>query len=94
MSRNENQRRLRFARWPGLLVLVLAVGGAGCGVGAPTSAPPSVFRVIITPDSATITMGGSTQLTAVALDAEGIPLSRAISWSSSDGAVASVNNTG
>lgn len=57
--------------------------------------PPAVASVSISPSSASLTVGGSVQLQAAILGANGQPLSgRALSWRSSDEAVAKVDASG
>jgi len=57
--------------------------------------PPPVASIDISPKSANITVGTTVQLTATPLDASGNPLTgRAITWSSSNRQVATVNADG
>lgn len=57
--------------------------------------PPAVASVVMTPTTATVVMGNTTQLTAVARDANNnILTNRAITWSSSAAAVATVSAQG
>jgi len=54
-----------------------------------------VASVIVTPSSATVTVGGTQQLFATIKDVNGNPLGgRAIAWVSSNTGVASVNGAG
>ncbi|NOT09570.1 MAG: Ig-like domain-containing protein, partial [Gemmatimonadales bacterium] len=74
---------------------VLAV--TGCGSSSPTPPPPTVTvaTVEVTPPSAGLGVPGSVQLSAVPRDASGNALAgRAISWSTSSTAVATVSATG
>ncbi len=60
-----------------------------------TVTAPVVASVDVTPNSSTLSAGGTVQLTAVAKDANGAPIPGiAISWSTSDGLVATVNTSG
>ena len=62
----------------------------------PTEPPPSptVAAIVLTPTSASILRGATTQLTAQARDAAGQPLNVEITWASSNPTVASVSATG
>ena len=51
-------------------------------------------QVIVTPDSASIPVGGTQQFTATVLDLHGNPLAASVAWSSSDTGVATVDGTG
>lgn len=51
-------------------------------------------QVIVTPDSASIPVGGTQQFTATVLDLHGNPLAASVTWSSSAPGVATVNGTG
>lgn len=51
-------------------------------------------QVIVTPDSASIPVGGTQQFTATVLDLHGNPLAASVTWSSSDPGVATVDGTG
>ena len=54
-----------------------------------------VASVTVTPPSASITVGGTVQLTATATDSRGNPLTgRIVRWSSADASVATVDGTG
>lgn len=54
-----------------------------------------VAQVIVTPDSASVTVGGTQQFTATVLDLHGNPIaSPTVTWSSSDTGVATVDGTG
>jgi hypothetical protein len=57
--------------------------------------PPPVARVSVTPESATLEAGESTQLTATLRDAEGNELTdRDVAWATSDADVATVSEAG
>ncbi len=76
----------------GLILLVAALWTEACSNPA---APVPVAVVRITPDSATLAMAETTQLTATPEDASGHPVpDRAVTWRSSDGAVATVSGKG
>ncbi len=51
-------------------------------------------QVIVTPDSASIPVGGTQQFTATVLDLYGNPLAVSVTWSSSNAGVATVNGSG
>jgi hypothetical protein len=51
-------------------------------------------QVIVTPDSASIPVGGTQQFTATVLDLHGNPLAASVSWSSSNPGVATVDASG
>ena len=68
-------------------------GQSGTATVNVTLAP--VASVTVTPSSANIAITGTVQLTATPKDANGNPLTgRAISWSSSDNTIATVNSSG
>jgi len=76
-------------------VTITATGEEKSGNAAVTVKPVSVASVSISPASAAIPVGQTLQLTATAFDADGNPLSgRAVTWASSDPAVASVSGSG
>jgi len=60
-----------------------------------TCTQPSIASVVVSPASAAVPVGQTLQLTGTPEDANGNPLSgRTISWSSGNGAVATVNGNG
>ena len=62
---------------------------------APPPPPPAVASVSVTPATASVTLGQTTQLTATPRDASGNALTgRVVTWASSNSAVASVNASG
>jgi hypothetical protein len=79
-----------------VLSFALACGGAGeaTGTGGGTGGSGGdklAASVTVSPSSASLTVGGTEQLTATARDADGGVLTgRTVSWSSSSPAVASV----
>lgn len=79
-------------------MIVAALLAAGCGGGSDVTAPPApqlVASVEITPSPATVAVGGTMQLTAVTKASDGTVLTgRAIAWTTSSEAVATVNGTG
>src|SRR5690348_17029790 len=76
----------------GLVLVAAALWTEACSNPAALT-PVAVVRV--TPDSATLAMAGTMQLTAIPEDASGNPLpGRAVAWQSSDGAVATVSGKG
>jgi len=73
--------------------LIGSCGGRADSVVGPP--PPPVSTVTLSPASASIPVGGTQQLTAVTRDAAGNVLTgRTITWSSANGAVATVNGNG
>jgi uncharacterized protein YjdB len=76
-------------------VTITATSEGKNGTSAITVTPIPVAAVAITPPSATIQVGATVQLTASLTDANGNPLTgRAITWSTSDATVATVNASG
>ena len=74
-------------------ITALSEGQSGRAVVAVTNAP--VASVTVTPSSATVSVGQTAPLTATPKDASGTPLSgRAVTWSSSDTAIARVSGSG
>ena len=78
------------------IVLVLSIGLAAllsgsCGPGGPGGTDPAVTAVSVTPESASIDVGETVQLDAVATPAEA---PQGVKWSSSDEDVASVSDEG
>lgn len=71
-------------------------GKSGSSAATITAAPPApVATVTIAPSSATVTVGGTQQLTATLRDASGNVLSgRTIAWTSSNTGVATVSSSG
>lgn len=79
---------LRALGWTVLL------GSVGCGGGgdAPTTpSAPAVERVVVTPPTATVTVGGTVTVSASARSSTGATLDESIAWSSSDAGVATVS---
>ncbi len=80
------------------LVAAAAVIGVawGCSNGAGSTTPnPTVTSVSVTPPTASVAAGGTTQLSAVPLDASGATVSgQSIAWSSGSPGIASVSSTG
>ncbi|MBK8248089.1 MAG: Ig-like domain-containing protein [Gemmatimonadetes bacterium] len=80
-----------------VLNAALLVGGCGGDGGPSTSVVTSdqVARVDVSPGTLTLAVGGTGQLSALAISTTGAALpGRAVTWSSSDAAVASVSSTG
>lgn len=78
-------------RYP--LVLLLGMLVPGCGNEG--IAPPVPVAIAVTPDHWTISQGGSVQLTASVLDAEGHPIpDRRVTFSSADTSVVVVDSSG
>ena len=79
------------------LTLALLVVCGGCGSSDNTTEPPqpvAVASVDVTPPSGSLEVGSTLQLTATPRDAQGFPLTRAISWSTSNPSVATVSTAG
>lgn len=77
----------------GAFVLALTVASCG-GRDGPTD-PETVASVLVTPDTATLVVGTTRQLTGSALDASGHPLAgRRMVWTSSSSVVAAVDSLG
>lgn len=89
--------RVRF-RTSLLRLSMVAISGAlsllvSCAEG-PTG-PDPIASIVVTPTSQTLASGSSATLTAVALDANGRPLTgRQLTWSSSDAALATLTGPG
>lgn len=71
-----------------LLTYFLLIALPACG--EPIAPPTPVAAVKVSPETSTLVPGASVTLTAAPQDAEGKPLTRAVTWTSSDAAVASV----
>jgi alpha-tubulin suppressor-like RCC1 family protein len=71
----------------GILLILQACSGSD----APTGSEAPVATVTVTPATATIQLGGQVLLTATPRDANGDVLSRQVTWSTSDGGVATVS---
>src|SRR5512135_3547402 len=77
------------------LGVAAALAGLGVGCTDTTAPPPAVARIIVHPDSVSMLVGHSLQMTAVLLGAAGDTLSsHTLAWTSGDTLVASVSNTG
>jgi acid phosphatase len=79
----------------GLLILLLAA--AGCGGDAARGAGPDstpIASVTVTPNPAAVAVAATVQLTATLRDANGNPIAGAVSWSSSNTAIATVGASG
>ncbi|MDH3225192.1 MAG: Ig-like domain-containing protein, partial [Gemmatimonadota bacterium] len=90
---------MRFFRSAALLSFVVAASCDAAPTGGTTTPPTgivgAVTSVLVTPGSATLFVGGSAQFSAVARDAAGrTVVTASVSWSSTDGTVASVNSSG
>jgi len=72
------------------LLTVFAFAWTACGDDA---TGPTVATIQVTPTSASIGIGETVQLTAIALDGSGNPVAASLTWTSSTGA-ASVSSTG
>jgi len=74
---------------------IAASSGGKSGIATVVVMPPGVASVRVSPTIAGITVGGTVHLQAEPLDANGNTLSnRTVTWTSSNNAVATVDNTG
>jgi uncharacterized protein YjdB len=73
---------------------ITAAAGGQSGTASVTVSAPVVASVSLSPSSATMAPGETTQLTATARDAGGTVLSVGVSWATTDPAVASVSSSG
>lgn len=89
-------RVLGARRFPSVMLVTLAAcAGGGSDAAAPVAPPAAVTAVVVTPTEATIVVGGTTTVSAEPRSAAGSALAgRAISWSSSSAAVATVSASG
>jgi len=75
--------------------MITATSEGQTGMASINVTPVPVASVTVTPASGSVAVGGTLQLTATPLDANGNPLTgRTITWQSSDNTVASVNGSG
>ena len=86
---------MRVLRWT---VVVIAAVTSGCGdkspIGLPNEPPGTTVHVVrVAPDTATLTPG-ATRTIAVSVDADAGVVDRAVLWTSSDSAIASVSTSG
>jgi len=79
-----------------LLALITCISAVSCGGGDSTAPTPSpVASVAVTPATASVELGQTQQLTAVARDAQGNALTdRPIEWRSADPTLATVSGSG
>jgi hypothetical protein len=78
------------AKWAGA-----NAGALGVEIRAAAPAVVPVASVAVTPDSSSVAVGGTVQLSAATADAGGEPLSgRPVTWSTDNAAVATVSGTG
>ncbi len=79
---------------PGVSVILVEVEGVFATTTVTVRAP-GVASVVITPNSSTVAISGSVQLSATPSDASGVALTgRTIIWSSADESIAFVSSTG
>lgn len=87
------RRSATRAMLAGLAIAAATIGSACSDASGPTA--PEVGAVVIAASTHEIRPGGTTQLVATVLDASGVAMSgRAVTWSSSDEAVATVSPGG
>lgn len=80
---------------PGGPIVISATTDGRTGTAAITITPPRVTAVAVTLANAALTVGQTTQATAVLRDARGNTLTdRTVTWASSNTAIATVSNTG
>ncbi len=91
-------RRPFFHRWASALAGVFFVACGDSGTGPEPNpnpgTPPAVATVQVTPDSIDLVVGDTVRLFAILKAADGTVLSRPVTWSSPDGATATVDATG
>lgn len=75
-------------------VLAMAMGSSACSGGDGGSEPPRVASVTISPPTVSVSVGGTTQLSAAVTASNGSTLSRPVSWSSGSAAIATVSASG
>jgi uncharacterized protein YjdB len=79
---------------PGTAIIFANIDGV-VGTATVTVRQVAVASVVVTPSTASVVVGGATQLSASVRDASGAELSgRLVGWSSSDDAIAVVSSTG
>ena len=76
------------------LVGLTACGDSGSGIQIPGANPGAVAGVIVSPSSASITVGLTVQMIATLVDGQGNEVSGDVSWTSSDLTVASIDSGG
>ncbi len=76
------------------LVGLTACGDSGSGIRITGANPGAVAGVIVSPSSASITVGLTVQMAATLVDGQGNEVSGDVSWTSSDPTVASVDSGG
>lgn len=88
---------MRGRRWAAAVVTVAMLAVAGCA-GSDVTEPPGeqrVASVVIVPNPFSVAVGRTLQLTAMPRAKDGSPLTgRAVTWSSSDTAIAMVSASG
>src|SRR2546430_14264483 len=82
---------IRRVPTPVLLATTLV---AACSSGPSAGRHVAVAAVAVSPRSVVLRVGQAAQLIAMPLDADGVPLARAVSWASDDSGVATVTGTG
>src|SRR6266508_2568534 len=96
-SRSTNGRR-HYGHWKNSTCGSFGVAATSNPGGSSDTASVTVTcvaSVTVTPPSATIPQGQTLQLTATPIDTSGAPMTgQAVAWASSNGAVATVNNSG
>jgi len=86
---------MRRSHLPFLSLVTLGMSATLTACGGDAAEPPAACVVSVAPTSATLTVGGSTQLSASIKDSQGNALSgRTVTWQSADPAVASVSANG
>lgn len=77
------------------LLLFSVIVVTACSEGSPIPTDPEfVESIVITPGPSVVAFGDVLELQAVALGRDGQPVSRSVTWSSSDNSIASVNAAG
>lgn len=78
-----------------VVTFILIASATSCGSDSTGTSGPVVSSVVVTGSRSNVEVGKTLQLSAIGLDANGFPVSGIdYHWSSSNTAVATVNNTG
>ena len=85
-----------FSRISAVVALIglTACSDSGGGLLVPGASPGAVVGVIVSPSSASITVGLTVQMTATLIDGQGDVVSGDVSWATSNLTVASVDSGG
>jgi uncharacterized protein YjdB len=79
----------------GLATCVLITAATACGSASTTTSTREIVSVVVSASRSNVSVGNTLQLSAVALDANGLPVTLVTYyWSSSNTAIATVSSTG